>query len=194
MSSMPMTSPPMMALMTVGDDGSDDATIRRAHRSGAIIASCARCECRVPGNATTLFAVGYATVWIAIGLALFAMSRSDGMDPTLAIRCRRGRSVRRRSPALAMEGDTTPPLPHGVCGAARNVMTAWRDGWRLGVDCGLSCAAPMAVLFVAGLMDARMMVVITAAITAERVAPAGQVIARVTGAFALIAGFIIAIG
>jgi predicted metal-binding membrane protein len=46
----------------------------------------------------------------------------------------------------------------------------------------------MAVLFVAGLMDARMMVVITAAITVERVAPEGARVARLTGALALVAG------
>jgi predicted metal-binding integral membrane protein DUF2182 len=57
----------------------------------------------------------------------------------------------------------------------------------------LSCAAPMAVLFVAGLMDPRMMVVITAAITAERVAPGGARIARVTGALALVVGLAICV-
>ena len=46
----------------------------------------------------------------------------------------------------------------------------------------------MAVLFVGGLMDARTMLVITVAITAERVAPAGVRIARLTGTLALVVG------
>jgi hypothetical protein len=51
----------------------------------------------------------------------------------------------------------------------------------------------MTVLFVAGFMDARMMVVITAAITAERVAPSGVRVARLTGALALIAGLVMCV-
>jgi len=51
----------------------------------------------------------------------------------------------------------------------------------------------MAVLLVAGLMDARVMVMITAAITAERVAPAGARIARLTGALALVAGLVMCV-
>jgi predicted metal-binding membrane protein len=67
-------------------------------------------------------------------------------------------------------------------------MMAWRRGFEFGVDCALSCAGPMAVLCVAGLMDMRMMLVITLAITAERVASAGPRIARLTGVAALIVG------
>jgi predicted metal-binding membrane protein len=48
----------------------------------------------------------------------------------------------------------------------------------------------MALLLVAGLTDARMMVVITAAITAERVAPGGARVARLTGALAVVAGLV----
>jgi predicted metal-binding membrane protein len=51
----------------------------------------------------------------------------------------------------------------------------------------------MVVLLVAGLTDTRMMVVITAAITAERVAPAGARIARLTGALALVAGLVMCV-
>lgn len=51
----------------------------------------------------------------------------------------------------------------------------------------------MAILFVAGLMDLRMMLAITAAITAERVAPAGVRVARLTGALALIVGLMICV-
>ena len=46
----------------------------------------------------------------------------------------------------------------------------------------------MAVLLVAGPMNTPMMLVVTAAITAERVAPAGARVARFTGTLALIAG------
>jgi predicted metal-binding membrane protein len=140
---------------------------------------------------TALFAVGYASVWITISLALFAM-RGElspmGMAWPWAGAVVLCAGALQRSPWKAKQLLRC----RQACVIARAlpgyILIAWRDGCRLGVDCGLSCAAPMAVLFVAGVMDARMMVVITAAITAERVAPAGARVARLTGALALVAG------
>jgi predicted metal-binding membrane protein len=62
--------------------------------------------------------------------------------------------------------------------------TAWRLGLRLGLHCSYGCAGLTAILLVIGIMDLRAMAVITAAITAERVAPAGERVARATGAVA----------
>ena len=53
---------------------------------------------------------------------------------------------------------------------------------RLGLHCGLSCANLTAILLVIGVMDLRAMAVVTAAITAERLAPTGEPAARVIGA------------
>ena len=74
-------------------------------------------------------------------------------------------------------GDTWPI----GCGAA------FRDGLGLGLQCAGCCANLMAILLVFGVMDIRAMAVITLAVTAERLAPAGESIARVTGVLA--AGF-----
>jgi predicted metal-binding membrane protein len=65
---------------------------------------------------------------------------------------------------------------------------AWRYGLRLGRDCGLSCAGLMASLLVAGAMDLRAMVIVTVAITAERLTPAGERTARVIGVVAIVVG------
>src|SRR5262245_39326160 len=46
--------------------------------------------------------------------------------------------------------------------------TAWRYGLRLGLHCGSCCAGLTIVLLVIGVMDLRVMAVVTAAITAER--------------------------
>jgi predicted metal-binding membrane protein len=71
--------------------------------------------------------------------------------------------------------------------------TAWRQGVRLGFDCGACCANLMAILLVIGVMDLRAMAVVTAAITVERLAPAGERVARAIGAIAVWAGaFLIA--
>jgi predicted metal-binding membrane protein len=156
------------------------------------------------GQRTTLFAVGYASVWTTSGLALSAMyallSRTGVASPMNEpfapwmvgavvlcagiLQCSRWKAkqlLRCRQVCVLTEQAPT------------STFTPWRDGCRLGVDCVLSCAAPMTVLFVAGFMDARMMVVITAAITAERVAPSGVRVARLTGALALIAGLVMCV-
>jgi predicted metal-binding membrane protein len=71
--------------------------------------------------------------------------------------------------------------------------TAWRLGLRLGLHCSYGCAGLTAILLVIGIMDLRAMALITAAITAERVAPAGERVARAIGAVAAGAGlFLIA--
>jgi predicted metal-binding membrane protein len=62
---------------------------------------------------------------------------------------------------------------------------------RLGLHCACSCAAPTAVLLVGGVMDLRAMAVVTAAITAERLAPDGARVARAAGAIAIGAGLLL---
>jgi predicted metal-binding membrane protein len=66
--------------------------------------------------------------------------------------------------------------------------TAWRHGLRLGVRCGRCCAGLMAVLLCLGVMDLRAMAVVTVAITVERIVPAGERVARATGAVFVGAG------
>jgi predicted metal-binding membrane protein len=75
---------------------------------------------------------------------------------------------------------------HGDTGPVRCV-AAFRDGLGLGLQCAGCCANLMAILLVFGVMDLRAMAAITLAVTAERLAPAGESIARVIGALA--AGF-----
>jgi predicted metal-binding membrane protein len=71
--------------------------------------------------------------------------------------------------------------------------TAWRHGLRLGVHCSYCCFGLMAILLVIGVMDVHAMAVVAAAIAVERLAPAGERVARVTGAVAVGAGlFLIA--
>jgi predicted metal-binding membrane protein len=71
--------------------------------------------------------------------------------------------------------------------------TAWRHGLRLGLHCTHCCAGLMAILLVIGVMDLRAMAVVAAAITVERLAPAGERVARAIGAVVVGAGlFLIA--
>ena len=71
--------------------------------------------------------------------------------------------------------------------------TAWRHGMRLGLHCSCCSAGLTAILLVIGVMDLRVMAVVTAAITAERLAPAGERVARAIGVVVVGAGlFLIA--
>jgi predicted metal-binding membrane protein len=71
--------------------------------------------------------------------------------------------------------------------------TAWRHGLRLGLHCSRCCVGLMAILLVMGVMDLRAMAVVAAAITVERLTPAGERVARAIGAVVVGAGlFLIA--
>jgi predicted metal-binding membrane protein len=66
--------------------------------------------------------------------------------------------------------------------------TAWRHGVRIGLQCMWCCVGPMTILIAIGIMDLFAMAIVTVAITAERLAPAGQRVARATGAVAVVVG------
>jgi predicted metal-binding membrane protein len=71
--------------------------------------------------------------------------------------------------------------------------TAWRHGLRFGLHCNYCCAGLTVILLVIGVMDLRVMAVVAAAITVERLAPAGERVARAIGAVVVGAGlFLIA--
>lgn len=150
------------------------------------------------GRYIMVFAAGYVSVWTMISLALLALSAglplgesSSAMSPhsrwiAASIVLCAGMLQRSRWKARRLLRCRTTCADASA--DSRTLAAAWRAGRRLGIDCGASCAAPMAVLFVAGLMDSTMMLVITAAITVERLAPSGARIARVTGALAIVGG------
>ncbi|HVS76122.1 MAG TPA: DUF2182 domain-containing protein [Steroidobacteraceae bacterium] len=76
------------------------------------------------------------------------------------------------------------------CGRAlrADLSGALRHGLRLGFHCSQCCAGLTAVLLVTGVMDAPAMIAVTAAVTLERLAPAGERIARIVGAVVIGAG------
>ncbi|WP_175723112.1 DUF2182 domain-containing protein [Burkholderia ambifaria] len=62
--------------------------------------------------------------------------------------------------------------------------SAWRHGVRAALRCGACCGNLMAVALAAGMMDLRVMAVVTVAIAAERLVPAGERVARIVGGVA----------
>src|SRR5213596_3015274 len=152
-----------------------------------------------PGEArlgwlTALVGVGYFFVWTVFGIAAFPLGVALARAVPLAIGVvvlmagflqltawkARQLAYCREAPG---RGRTLPA----------DAGTAWRHGLRLGLHCSQCCAGLMAVLLVIGVMDLRAMAVVAAAITVERLAPAGERVARATGAVVIGAGlFLIA--
>jgi predicted metal-binding membrane protein len=154
---------------------------------------------------TALVGAGYFVVWIVFGMVAFplgiALTAAEMQLPALA-----------RAVPLAVGGVvliagavqfTAWKARRLACcrkapGRGHHMLptdagTAWRHGLRLGLHCSHCCANLMAILLVIGVMDLGAMAVVTAAITVERFAPAGERVARVTGAVAVAAGlFLIA--
>lgn len=148
------------------------------------------------GLLTALTGLGYFTVWAAVGIAIFPLGAG------LAELALRQPALARAVPVAAgltvlIAGAvqlTAWKARHLACcravprGLATDAGTAWRHGLRLGWHCACSCAGPAAVLLVLGVMELGAMAAVTAAITAERLAPGGERVARAAGAMAVAAG------
>ena len=156
------------------------------------------------GRLTALVGLGYFFVWTTLGMAVFplgvALATVAMQQPALA------RAVPAAIGMVVLSAGalqlTAWKARHLACcreipGRGRTLPadagTAWRHGLRLGLHCTYCCASPTAVLLVIGVMDLRAMAVVAAAITFERLAPAGERVARAIGAVVVGAGlFLIA--
>jgi predicted metal-binding membrane protein len=80
---------------------------------------------------------------------------------------------------------------HGSQLSLTDLRTAFGHGLRLSLHCIHCCLGFVAMLLAFGLMDLRAMIVIAAAISAERLAPNGERAARAIGAVVIGAGLIL---
>jgi predicted metal-binding membrane protein len=140
---------------------------------------------------TVLVSVGYFFVWTVFGMAAFFLG------VTLA-------AVMMQLPALARAVPITVGVivlivgllqftawkAHhlaccrrvpGCCHLRSDGCTAWRHGLRLGLHCSYCCTGLTAILLVIGVMDLPAMAAVASAITVERLAPAGERVARAIG-------------
>ena len=151
------------------------------------------------GRLTVVVGLGYFFVWTLLGMAAFplgvALAALEMQQPSLA------RAVPSAVAAVVLLAGllqlTAWKARQLACcrevpGCSRalpaDVRTAWRHGLQLGARCSRCCAGLMAILLCLGVMDLRAMVVVAAAITVERLAPAGERVARGSGAVFVGAG------
>ena len=151
------------------------------------------------GMRSVLVGAGYFFVWTLIGLAAFPLGAA------LAAIQMQYPAVSRATPVAAgivvlvagvlqftgwkagLLACCRGSLRSG-CVRPPTDVTAWRYGLRLGLDCARCCANLMALLLVLGVMDLRAMAVVAAAITLERLAPAGRRVEHALGAVVVLVG------
>lgn len=155
------------------------------------------------GLLTGLVGAGYFCVWTILGVAAFPVGVG------LA-------AVEMQQPALASAVPMVAGIIVTIAGAlqftawkaralaccrgegrehshvlANNADTAWHYGLRVGRQCARCCGGLMTILLIVGVMDVRAMATVTAAITVERLAPAGERVARIIGAIVVGAGLLL---
>ncbi|HEX7978183.1 MAG TPA: DUF2182 domain-containing protein [Gemmatimonadaceae bacterium] len=146
---------------------------------------------------TALVGAGYFAVWAAIGAFVFpvgaAIEYLTTQQPTLA----------RVAPIVAGAAVLLAGVLQHTKWKARQLAfcrdsaardhghAAWRHGVRLGLSCVRSCAGLTAAGLVIGAMDLRVMAVVTAAITVERLAPSDERVARAIGDAVVVAGLVL---
>ncbi len=150
------------------------------------------------GWLTILVGTGYFFVWTVIGIAVFALGAAAAAIETRLPALTRAVPIAAGVVVLlagalqftrwkAHHLACCRAAPGGGCMLSPDAGTAWRHGLRLGRHCGYCCANLMAILAVIG-MDLGTMAAVTAAVTAERLAPASDHVARAIGAVVVGAG------
>jgi predicted metal-binding membrane protein len=154
---------------------------------------------RAFGRLTPLVGVGYFFIWTAFGMVAFplgvALAEIEMHTPALA------RAVPiavcvvvliagalQFTAWKAHQLSCCREAPEAGPTLSTDAATAWRHGLRLGLHCSYCCAGLTAILLVIGVMDLRAMAVVAAAITVERLAPAGKRVAHAIGAVVVGAG------
>ncbi len=154
------------------------------------------------GRLTAIVALGYFAVWTALGAILYPLGvgvaelATRQPDVSRAVPLAMGVVVLL---AGALQFSAWKASHLACCRKApdngrsfpADDASAWRHGLRLGLHCCHCCAGPTAILLVRGVMDLRAMAVATAAITLERLAPAGERTAQAIGTVAIGAGLLL---
>lgn len=147
------------------------------------------------------FIAGYVLAWggfsLAAALGQWGLERIDLLSPmAMALRSDVAAGV-----VLIVAGlYQWTPLKHACLKQCRTpigfLLTEWREGsvgalvmgWRHGLFCVGCCWALMALLFVAGVMNALWIVGLTLFVLIEKIAPRGDMVARMAGAGLAVAG------
>jgi predicted metal-binding membrane protein len=154
-----------------------------------------------PLPAAIVAALCYFLVWTAVGAAIypptmgFPIARYAGAAFVVAgvvqltpwklrwlARCRAFQCV---IPSVSEGPGGAGGAPHTRPGPSLTLGMTW--GLRMGLDCALCCTGYTLVLLVTGMMNWTAMILVTAAITAERLLPCPALLARAFGVILIVA-------
>jgi predicted metal-binding membrane protein len=154
------------------------------------------------GRLTVLAGAGYFFVWIAFGVAAFPLGA--GLAAVEMKRAALARAVPMAVGVVVLLAGLLQftawkarhlaccrAAPLRDCSLPAEPLAAWRHGIRLGLHCSYCCAGLTAIVLVVGMMDLRVMAIVTAAISVERFAPSGEHVARGIGVLAIGAGLVL---
>ena len=150
---------------------------------------------------TAIVGAGYFFVWTLLGIVLFPvgvmLASAEMQHPALA------RAVPTTAGTIIIIAGAlqfTPWKAHHLArcreatGCRRleaHSSSALRHGLDLGLQCSYCCVGFTAILVVGGFMNLRLMAIVAGAITAERLTPSGQRVARAIGTVAMVAGVLL---
>nr|WP_306714198.1 DUF2182 domain-containing protein [Burkholderia dolosa] len=153
------------------------------------------------GNAARVAIVGgaYLSVWMALGAMAFPLGDALTVVATRAPAFARALPFVAGAVVVAAGALQFSAWKARRLACCRHVLrdarasqagaaAAWLYGMRAAAHCSACCGNLMAVALAAGAMDLRVMVAVTIAIAAERVAPAGARVARAVGWVAVAGG------
>jgi predicted metal-binding membrane protein len=157
-----------------------------------------RAGVRNPGRCLAIVAGGYLVVWAAFGLAVFPVGAALSASPAwvraapiaggiFVLAAGAFQFSAWKAHHLACFRDA----PKSHCAPPADAAAALRYGLHLGLHCCASCLNLTIILLVVGMMDLRAMTAVTAAITLERLAPAGAQIGRAIGAVILLGALLL---
>ena len=143
-----------------------------------------------PDVLTLVLALGYVFVWVLIGFAVFSIGfwlasltmqheMLASVVPALTglvvmIAGILQLSSWKKQKLLCCRDGHEQEVP-------ADLVSAWRCGVGLGVSCNYCCAPMTLVLLILGVMNPLAMILVATAITAERLAPAAELTAKVIG-------------
>ncbi len=146
-------------------------------------------------------ASGYFAIWLAVGVAVYALGVA------LAALAMRSALFSRAVPWLSgallvgvgaiqftrwkMSRLLRCRSPFGCGIPCPQQETSFRLGCKQGTTCCICCAAPMTIQLTLGVMNPFVMIGVAGIIAAEKLLPRPQMIARVAGMMAIVAGFIV---
>jgi predicted metal-binding membrane protein len=151
-----------------------------------------------------LLACGYFFVWTSVGFILFIVG-VIGAQATMKWKALSYSMPTLIGFALLLAGiyQFTPWKKYGLVQCNSSVsykpdiscggLNELSQGIRQGIYCVICCLGPMLTLLALGAMEPLIMLVVTIAITAERVFPKPQIVVRIVGVITIIAGMLIVI-